>query len=184
VWSALAAAHSDPNRLEWTSLFKGRDLNDWIVKIRRHDAGVNFGRTFRVEDAVIKVRYDEYSGFNEQFGHLFYKEPFSHYRLRIEYRFVGQQATGAPDWAIRNSGVMLQSQDPATVPADQDFPISIEFQFLGGLGKGARSTGNMCSPGTHILYAGKLDTRHCINSTRIPTMEINRSPPKQSSSAV
>jgi hypothetical protein len=114
---------------------------------------------------MLKVRYDRYDAFNEQFGHLFSKEPFSHYRLRVEYRFVGEQAPGAPDWAVRNSGVMLHSQDPRTMPADQDFPISIEFQFLGGLGKGARTTGNMCSPGTHIVYGGKLDTRHCINST-------------------
>jgi hypothetical protein len=83
----------------------------------------------------------------------------------VEYRFVGEQAPGAPDWALRNSGVMVHSQDPVTMPAEQDFPISIEVQFLGGLGKGARTTGNLCTPGTHVVYGGKLDTRHCINST-------------------
>jgi len=52
------------------------------------------------------------------------------------------------------------------MPAGQDFPISIEFQFLGGLSNGmARTTGNMCSPGTNIVYDGKLTTQHCINST-------------------
>jgi hypothetical protein len=160
----LSGAQNDRDREDWTPLFNGRDLKDWIVKIRGHETGVNFGDTFRVEDGVIKVRYDQYSKFNEQFGHLFYKTPFSHYRLRVAYRFVGEQAPGAPEWAIRNSGVMLHSQDPATMPAGQDFPISIEFQFLGGLGK-PRSTGNMCSPGTHIVYGGKLETRHCINSS-------------------
>ena len=161
AWSA----QNNPDREDWISLFNGRDLENWIVKIRGHEVGVNFGNTFRVEDGVLKVRYDKYGPFNEQFGHLFYKEPFSHYRLRVEYRFVGEQAAGAPEWAIRNSGVMLHSQDPATMPAGQNFPISIEFQFLGGLGKGSRSTGNMCSPGTHIVYGGKLETQHCINST-------------------
>ena len=166
LWSTVSEAQNDPNREEWISLFNGRDLKDWIVKIRRHETGVNFGDTFRVEDGVIKVRYDRYGAFDEQFGHLFYKEPFSYYRLRVEYRFVGEQAPGAPDWANRNSGVMLHSQNPATMPAGQDFPISIEFQFLGGLGNGAaRPTGNMCSPGTNIVYGGKLETRHCINST-------------------
>ena len=160
----VSSAQNDPAREEWISLFNGRDLEDWIVKIRGHETGVNFGSTFRVEDGVIKVRYDKYAGFNDQFGHLFYKTPFSHYRLRVAYRFVGEQAAGAPEWAIRNSGVMLHAQDPRTMPAGQDFPISIEFQFLGGIGK-PRTTGNMCSPGTHIVYAGKLDTRHCINST-------------------
>jgi hypothetical protein len=166
LWAQTAGAQNDPDREEWISLFNGRNLDNWIVKIRRHEAGVNFGETFRVEDGVIKVRYDRYEAFNEQFGHMFYTEPFSYYRLRVEYRFVGNQAPGAPEWAVRNSGVMLHSQDPSTMPAGQDFPISIEFQFLGGLGNGAtRTTGNMCSPGTHIVYGGKLETRHCINST-------------------
>jgi len=161
-----AGAQNDPNREEWISLFNGQNLDGWIPKIRRHEVGVNFGQTFRVENGVMKVGYDQYGGaFNEQFGHIFYKEPFSYYRLRLEYRFVGDQAPAAPEWAIRNSGVMVHSQDPATMPAAQDFPISIEVQFLGGLGKGPRTTGNMCSPGTNIVYAGKFETRHCINST-------------------
>jgi hypothetical protein len=127
---------------------------------------VNFGETFRVNNGAIEVRYNEYTTFNEQFGHLFYKQPFSHYRLRVEYRFVGNQVPGGPDWAMRNSGVMLHSQDPKTMRVSQDFPISIEFQFLGGLSNGMpRTTGNMCSPGTHIAYMGKLETRHCINSS-------------------
>jgi len=161
-----AGAQNDPNREEWISLFNGQNLDGWIPKIRRHEVGVNFGQTFRVENGLMKVGYDQYGGaFNEQFGHIFYKEPFSYYRLRLEYRFVGDQAPGAPEWAIRNSGVMVHSQDPATMPAAQDFPISIEVQFLGGLGKGPRTTGNMCSPGTNIVYGGKFETRHCINST-------------------
>ena len=52
---------------EWVSLFNGHDLNDWIVKVHHHDAGVNFGNTFRVEDDMIKVRYDQYGDFNDQF---------------------------------------------------------------------------------------------------------------------
>jgi hypothetical protein len=161
-----ARAQNDPNREEWIALFNGKDLSDWIVKIRRHEVGVNFGNTFRVEDGVLKVRYDQYGTFENQFGHLFYRRPFSHYRLRVEYRFVGEQVPGGPEWAIRNSGVMVHSQDPATMPAGQDFPISMENQFLGGLSNGAaRSTSNLCTPGTNSVIQGKLDTRHCINST-------------------
>jgi len=163
---APTVAQSSADREEWLSLFNGKDLNDWIIKIKHHEVGENVGDTFRVNHGMIQVRYDKYSTFNEQFGHLFYKQPFSHYRLRVEYRFVGEQAPGAPDWALRNSGAMLHSQNPRTMPAEQDFPISIEFQFLGGLSNGmARSTGNMCSPGTNIVFGGKLETRHCINST-------------------
>ncbi len=160
-----ARAQSGPDAGEWTALFNGQDLDDWIVKIRGHEPGENFADTFRVEDGLMTVSYDGYTGFDEQFGHIFYREPFSHYRLLVEYRFTGEQALNAPDWAIRNSGAMLHSQHPDTMPADQNFPISIEAQFLGGLGDGnTRSTGNMCSPGTHIVYDGTFTATHCIDS--------------------
>lgn len=150
---------------QWISLFNGKDIDDWFVKIQHHDVGVNFGNTFRVEDSMIRVKYDQYGDFNDQFGHLYYKVPFSYYHLKLEYRFVGALQKGAPGYTLRNSGVMYHSQDPRTMPKEQDWPISIEMQFLGGLGDGKpRTTGNMCSPGTHIVYEGKLDTRHCIDS--------------------
>ena len=47
---------------------------------------------------------------------------------------------------------------------DQDFPASIEVQLLGGLGKGERSTANLCTPGTNVVMNGKLFTPHCTNS--------------------
>jgi hypothetical protein len=150
----------------WMKLFNGHDIKDWFVKIHHHEVGENFGDTFRAEDGIIKVRYDQYGDFNDQFGHLYYKVPYSYYHLKLEYRFVGELQKGAPDYTLRNSGVMFHSQDPRTMPKEQDWPISVEFQFLGGLGDGKpRTTGNMCSPGTKIIYEGKLDERHCINST-------------------
>lgn len=156
---------------DWIQLFNGQDLDDWIIKIRRHPVGENFANTFRVEDGVMTVGYEGYTDFDQQFGHIFYKEPFSHYRIRVEYRFTGQQALNAPDWARRNSGVMLHSPAPETMPPDQDFPISIELQLLGGLSDGnARSTANMCSPGTNIVYQGEFTTTHCINSSS-PTFD-------------
>ena len=78
---------------------------------------------------------------------------------------MGEQAPNGPGWARRNSGIMVHSQPPETMLRDQDFPISIEVQLLGGLGSGARSTANLCTPGTNVVYEGKLDTRHCINSS-------------------
>jgi hypothetical protein len=151
----------------WIELFNGENLDDWTVKIRGYPAGENYANTFRVEDGLMTARYDQYEGeYNERFGHIFYKTPYSHYRILVEYRFVGEQAAGAPDWAARNSGVMLHSQDPQTMPAGQDFPISIEAQFLGGFGDGnPRPTANMCSPGTHIEYQGAFDETHCIESS-------------------
>jgi hypothetical protein len=155
-----------PATPEWITLFNGKDLTDWMVKIQHHHVGENFGNTFTAADGLIKVRYDQYGDFNDQFGHLYYKIPFSAYHLKVEYRFVGALQRGAPSYTLRNSGVMFHSQDPRTMPKEQDWPISVEFQFLGGLGDGKpRPTGNMCSPGTLVVYQGQLDERHCIDST-------------------
>ena len=158
-------AQSKPGKNDWISLFNGKDIDDWFVKIQHHETGDNYGNTFRVENGILKVRYDQYEQFNDRFGHLYYKTPFSYYHLIVEYRFTGDWRKDAPAYTVLNSGVMFHSQDPRTMPKEQDWPISVEMQFLGGLGDGKpRPTGNMCSPGTHIVYNGKLDTRHCIDS--------------------
>lgn len=150
---------------KWISLFNGKNLDGWTPKITGYDLGDNYAKTFRVEDGVLKVGYDGYEKFENKFGHLFYKDKFSHYRLRLEYRFVGDQCTGGPGWALRNSGIMIHCQAPESMTKDQDFPVSIEVQFLGGNGKDPRSTGNLCTPGTHVVMDGKLLTRHCTSST-------------------
>jgi hypothetical protein len=157
----------DPDAPEWIELFDGRTLDGWIAKIAKHEVGENYANTFRVHDGVIEARYDGYGGdYAAQFGHLYYHQPFSHYLVSLEYRFVGELYPGAPSYTLRNSGIMVHSQDPRTMPRDQNFPISIEDQLLGGLGDGRpRPTGNMCSPGTDVEFAGRRDTRHCINST-------------------
>src|SRR5690606_8338550 len=126
--------------------------------------GENYANTFRVEDGLLKVRYDGYDDFDQQYGHLFYNSPFSVYLLRVEYRFVGEQAPGGDDWSWRNSGVLLHGQDPQTMQKDQDFPISIEAQLLGGDGTHDRTTGNLCTPGTYVVI-DTLFTPHCINSS-------------------
>jgi hypothetical protein len=46
----------------------------------------------------------------------------------------------------------------------QEFPVSIEAQMLGGNGADPRPTGNVCTPGTNMVMAGELVTRHCTNS--------------------
>lgn len=151
---------------KWVSLFNGKDINDWVVKINHHETGENYGNTFRVQDGIIKVRYDQYEKFNEQFGHLYFNKPYAYYHLKFEYRITGKWRTDAPSYTIRNSGVMFHSQDPHTMPKEQDWPISIEYQILAALDDGKpRPTGNMCSPGTDVVFEGKIDPRHCINST-------------------
>jgi len=154
-----------PEQEEWLSLFNGKNLDGWVPKIRGYAAGENYANTFRVEDGILKVSYEGYTGdYANRFGHLFYQQPFSYYRLRATYRFVGEQAPGGPSWALRNSGLMIHGQPAATMGLDQDFPISIEAQLLGGTGAGERPTANLCTPGTHVEMDGALFTDHCVNS--------------------
>lgn len=166
LFATQAIAQQKQNKKNWKSLFNGKNLKGWTAKINHHEVGENYGNTFRVEDGVIKVRYDQYDVFNEQFGHLYFDQPYSYYHLTFEYRFVGEWRKDAPAYTIKNSGVMFHSQDPHTMPKDQNWPISIEFQLLAGLENGVpRPTGNMCSPGTDVIFNGQKDKRHCINST-------------------
>lgn len=158
----LSGCASQP---EWTPLFNGRDLDGWTPKIRGHEIGADPFGTFRVEDGLLTVGFERYGHFSDRFGHLFFEEPFSHYQLLVEYRFVGEQAAGGPDWAFKNSGVMIHAQSPQSMLGDQDFPISIEAQFLGGNGTEGRPTANLCTPGTHVEIGGVLTETHCVEST-------------------
>lgn len=163
-----AAAQDAADQAGWISLFNGENLEGWTVKIAGHDLNDNYGDTFRVEAGVLKVSYDQYDQFGNRFGHIFYKDKFSRYRLRVEYRFVGDQCPGGAGWALRNSGIMLHSQSPESMGKDQGFPVSIEVQLLGGNGQDERTTANVCTPGTNIVMDGELVTRHC-NSSRSKT---------------
>ena len=154
---------SDKN--EWIPLFNGKDLTGWTPKITGYEAGDNFGNTFRVEDGMIKVRYDAYDSLRNRFGHLFYKDEFSNYKLRVEYRIVGEQCPGAPAWAYKNSGIMVHGQTPESMEKEQDFPTSIEVQLLGSDSLVQRTTMNVCTPGTNIVMNHELILDHCTNSS-------------------
>lgn len=156
---------STDETLQPIQLFNGKDINDWTPKIRLHEVGENYANTFRVEDGLLKVRYDGYDDFNKQYGHLAYNTPYGYYLLRVEYRFVDEQVKGGEGWAWRNSGAMLHGQDPNTMLKEQDFPISVEGQFLGGDGKTERTTSNLCTPGTNVVINDELYTPHCISSS-------------------
>jgi hypothetical protein len=149
---------------EWIQLFNGKDLEGWTPKVRGVELGVNYKNTFRVEDGLLKVRYDEYENFDNRFAHLFYKDEFSHYIIRVEYRFVGEQVPGGPGWAIRNNGIMIHGQSAESMELEQDFPTSIEVQLLGGDGAATRTTANLCTPGTNVVLNGQLHIEHCTIS--------------------
>lgn len=160
------ASKKDEAPPSWIQLFNGKDLTDWTPKINGYPLGENYANTFRVVDGKMAVSYDQYTGdFNDRFGHIFYKQKFSSYLLGMEYRFIGDQVKGGPGWAVRNSGAMVHSQSPETMGLNQDFPISIEVQLLGGNGTDDRTTANLCTPGTNVVMNGELITNHCISSS-------------------
>jgi 3-keto-disaccharide hydrolase len=163
--SVVAGATAAAADGEWIQLFNGRDLDGWTAKIRGHEAGVDFADTFRVRDGILEARCAQYGDFGGRFGHLFHDGVFSHYRLRVEYRFVGEQCPGGPDWALRNSGVMIHGQSPESMDRDQDFPVAVEVQLLGGTGAGPRPTANVCTPGTEVAIGGRREPRHCVESS-------------------
>ncbi|TVR74188.1 MAG: DUF1080 domain-containing protein [Marinilabiliales bacterium] len=150
---------------EWRPLFNGQNLDGWDIKFSGYELNDNFRNTFRVEDGLLVASYDEWDYFNGEFGHIFFNEPFSHYKLRVEYRFVGEQVEGGPGWAYRNNGIMFHSQSAESMELNQDFPTSVEAQLLGGDGENERTNMNVCTPGTQIMIDGRLRTEHCITST-------------------
>ena len=157
-------APSDKN--EWRSLFNGKNLNGWVAKFHHHELGDNYANTFRVNEGTIQVSYDDYTTFDQRYGHLFYDESFSSYHLKFEYQFTDQWQKDAESFTFRNSGVMFHSQEPKTILKEQDWPISVEYQILADEGEGApRPTGNMCSPGTDVFFNSEKDPRHCISSS-------------------
>ncbi len=163
---AFAAPQNNPAQREWIDLFNGKDLSNWTVKLSGHPAGDNAFNTFRVADGLLQVRYDKYETFGDTFGHIFSNSgPYSHYKLQVEYRFVGDQVKNGPDWALRNNGIMFHTQPAATMELNQSFPTSIEYQLLGGNGKDARTTGHLCTPATQVVIKGELRKDHCMVST-------------------
>jgi len=154
------------NTEEWISLFNGKDLNGWDIKIAGYPVGEDYLDTFRVQDSMIRVVYDDYETFNNEYGHIYYKTPFSYYKIKLDYRFVGNQVKGGEGWANRNNGIMLHSQSAESNSLDQFFPVSIECQLLGGLNDGnERPTANVCTPGTTVEMNGQTIYEHCTNSS-------------------
>ncbi len=177
--SLLAACAKKPPVLvpapagQWIAVFNGKNLDDWIVKIAGHDLNDNYRNTFRVEDGLLKVSYDQYEKFDGRFGSIFYNKRLSHYWLRAEYRFVGKQAPGAPSWAYQNSGIQLHSQPPETMLKNQEFPVSVEFDIVGGRLFGRHPTGDVCENGTRVKIGGAVLADKCskLSGIAIPGNE-------------
>ena len=151
---------------KWEQLYNGKNLDDWTIKFSGEPLGNNYKNTFQAKDSFIRISYANYEDFEDKFAHMYYKTPYSNFILKFDYRFWGEQVKGGASWNVRNSGVMFHSESAESNDFDQDFPVSVEMQLLGGLNDGKeRPTGNMCSPGTNVIYKNKLDRTHCISST-------------------
>lgn len=148
---------------KWVSLFNGQNLDGWIPRITGYPVGENIDSTFRVEEGILQVRYDHYDNFEDRFGALHYEKPFSNYRLRVEYRFVGDTVGGAPLWGYRDSGVQYHAQSPQSMDATQPFPISLEYNLHGGNGEDERPVGQICANGILVDLEGKQVFSYCTD---------------------
>lgn len=147
---------------QWISIFNGKDLKGWTMKINGYPLGENFGNTFSVEDSILRIRYNEYGPeFGERFGALFYDKELSDYRLKVEYRFVGETAPGAPEWGYKDSGVQIHTQPPSTVQLNQSFPICLEYNLHGGNGTDERPLGAICGIGMKVEVDGERSDEFC-----------------------
>ena len=120
--------------------------------------------TFQAKEGKLIASYDDYDNFDNKFGHIFYREKLSRYRLRLEYRFVGELVPGAPSWGFKNSGIKYHTPHPSELPLDQTLLVAVEAQLIGGDDTTERFTGNVCTAGTHIEMNDSLITEHCTNS--------------------
>lgn len=171
LFSLLSCKEKQPKKVvevpektisKWTPLFNGKDLSGWTMKINGYPLAENFGNTFRVEDSILSIRYDEYGPeFGERFGALFYDKELTNYRLKVEYRFVGETAAGAPDWGFRDSGVQIHTQKPSSVKLEQRFPVCLEYNLHGGNGADERPLGAICGIGTFVEIDSVLSNEFC-----------------------
>jgi hypothetical protein len=161
--SLYIPAYSQSSK-DWTALFNGKNLDGWEIKIAGCPLGDNYKNTFRAEDGMLRVAYDQYDAFDDHFGHLFFQKPFSYYLLSFQYRFTGSPAKGGPDWGIKSGGVLIHAQSAKSMTLHQDYPFSLEVQLLGGTGAGKRHTANACTNGVRVQMNGQLSVAHCVPS--------------------
>lgn len=156
---------TNTNTQKWESLFNGKNLDGWQIKIAGYPLGENHNNTFRVEDGVLSTRYNEYDSFRSKFGALYFNKKYTNYRLKVEYRFVGQLTPGAPTWGLRDGGIQYHCQPPATVGLTQSFPVCLEYNLHGGNGKDDRPVGEICVSGMSVEVDGKKNTSNCTPAT-------------------
>ena len=170
---AVTACAHEPRQGQWERIFDGETLAGWTPKITGRAVGEDPLDMFVIEDGAIRVSYANYPKFEGEFGHLFWKAPLGAYRIRLEYRLLGETLPGVKEWQASNSGLMFHAQAPETMARDQAFPVSLEVQLLAVPRPTQEPTGNLCTPGTTVVFEGKRDPRHCILSSS-PLLPLGR----------
>ena len=88
-------AQKAASREEWVRIFKTeRTSAAGTSKIAGQPLNDNYKNTVRVEDGMMRIVYDDYKTFDGKYGHIYYKKPYSYYRVRFTYRFLGKQTPG------------------------------------------------------------------------------------------
>ena len=52
---AFDSEKQDQNKREWISLFNGKNLEGWKIKVTGHELNDNYSNTFSVENGILKV---------------------------------------------------------------------------------------------------------------------------------
>ena len=68
VLSVALASSGTAGDGEWVSIFNGKDLTGWTPKFSGHPLGTNYKDTFRVEDGLFTVSYENWDEFDGAFS--------------------------------------------------------------------------------------------------------------------
>lgn len=95
--ASTAQAKAKNTKSKDIRLFNGKDLNNWVFKLK--DPSVDPATVFTVQNGVIHIKGDP-------FGYMRTKESYSDYKLNVEWRYPGEAS---------NSGVFIHGQKPDTI---------------------------------------------------------------------
>ncbi|SVA38449.1 uncharacterized protein METZ01_LOCUS91303 [marine metagenome] len=153
----------------WVQLFNGKNMDGWNYHFSGQEYNVDPQKTLRVEDSILKVDYSNYDNWNGAFGHFARDEVYSYYIFAVEYRFVGDQTPGGPDWALRNNGIMFHSESMRSMGKNQNFPISVEAQLLQrGTDEKPTAVINLCNGASNTTASEKPNCNQEMAAISIP----------------
>lgn len=104
-------------------LFNGENLEGWTVFIENQPAGSDLNQIFQVIDGVIHVYRSAPAGSEQPFGYIATKRVYSHYRLKLEYRWAEKKFQPRAT-EVRDSGLLYHVAQKEGV-----WPRSIELQI-------------------------------------------------------